>query len=194
MLQLAQDPDADALLDRDPLALLIGMLLDQQFPMEHAFAGPGRSRATARRHRLDARALAESDPEALVTMLTRPPAMHRYPAVDGRPGAGAAPRCSSTSTTATPRGSGATSRTAPSLLRRINALPGFGDAEGADLPRAARQAARRDPAGLAGGRRASTARRASHRSIADVVDGASLVQVREFKQAAKAKKKAAATT
>ncbi len=80
MLQLAQDPDADALLDRDPLALLIGMLLDQQFPMERAFAGPA---GLARRlgvDRLDARALAEYDPEALAALFTGPPALHRYPA------------------------------------------------------------------------------------------------------------------
>ena len=39
-LTLAQDPDADAVLSANPLALLIGMQLDQQFPMERAFAGP----------------------------------------------------------------------------------------------------------------------------------------------------------
>ena len=82
MLQLAQDPDADALLDRDPLALLIGMLLDQQFPMERAFAGPaGLARRLGVDH-LDARALAEYDPAALAAVFTGPPALHRHPSAE----------------------------------------------------------------------------------------------------------------
>ena len=48
-LQLSQDPDSDALLERDPLALLIGMLLDQQIPMEHAFWAPAELARQARR-------------------------------------------------------------------------------------------------------------------------------------------------
>ena len=72
VLQLAQDPDADALLDRDPLALLIGMLLDQQFPMERAFSGPAGLAQRLGPDHLDAHALAGYDPEALVAVFTGP--------------------------------------------------------------------------------------------------------------------------
>ena len=123
VLQLAQDPDADALLDRDPLALLIGMLLDQQFPMERAFAGPaGLARRLGVDH-LDARALAEHDPEALAAVFTGPPALHRYPR-RWPGGCRRWPRWSSTATTATPPRSGATSPTAPPSCAGSRRCPG----------------------------------------------------------------------
>src|SRR5512144_2854191 len=75
---LAQDPAADALLARDPLALLIGMLLDQQVPMERAFAGPQLLR-TRLGHDLDAHELATYDPERLTALFVGPPAIHRFP-------------------------------------------------------------------------------------------------------------------
>src|SRR3954467_13805738 len=78
-LTLTQDTAADELLSRDPLALLIGMLFDQQFPMERAFAGP---RLIAGRLGVappDAAALAAADPEQLTTVFRGPPAVHRYP-------------------------------------------------------------------------------------------------------------------
>src|SRR5260221_8822967 len=82
-LALAQDADADKLLATDPLALLIGMVLDQQVPLEWAFLGPytlsqrlGRS--------LDVRALADLDEETLVTVFCDRPALHRYPAAMAR--------------------------------------------------------------------------------------------------------------
>jgi uncharacterized HhH-GPD family protein len=84
-LFLAQNPDADALLDRDPLALLVGMLLDQQIPMEKAFAGP---RVLAERmgvDRLDAAEIASYEPETFAKMFIGPPAIHRFPgAMAGR--------------------------------------------------------------------------------------------------------------
>src|SRR3712207_4743973 len=77
-LHLSQDPDADALLSRDPLALLLGMLLDQQIPMEKAFAGP---HVLAQRlgRDLDADEIAAYDPEALAELFARTPAIHRFP-------------------------------------------------------------------------------------------------------------------
>ena len=77
-LMLSQDAPADALLDRDPLALLIGMLLDQQVPMERAFAAPYELQRRLG-HDLDAHELANYDPQALVDIFARPPALHRYP-------------------------------------------------------------------------------------------------------------------
>jgi uncharacterized HhH-GPD family protein len=179
VLQLAQDPDADALLDRDPLALLIGMLLDQQFPMERAFAGPA---GLARRlgvDRLDARALAEYDPEALAAVFTGPPALHRYPAA-------MAGRVQALAALLVDRYDGDAAglwRDVPdgaTLLRRIFVAL-LGKQRGVTPP------GWREAAGAYGDD-------GSFRSVADVVDGASLVRVREFKQAAKAQKKAAATT
>src|SRR3712207_144594 len=77
-ITLAQDPDADALLSRDPLALLIGMVLDQQIPLEKAFSSP--YLLTQRLgHDLDAREIAEYDPEALAAIFATPPALHRFP-------------------------------------------------------------------------------------------------------------------
>jgi uncharacterized HhH-GPD family protein len=77
-LAITGDPDADRLLNEDPLALLIGMLLDQQVPMEWAFVGP--YRLVERLGSLDAAAIAASDPEELVAVFCAKPALHRYPA------------------------------------------------------------------------------------------------------------------
>lgn len=77
-LHLSQQPEADALLDRDPLALLIGMVLDQQIPLEKAFAGPWELTRRLGRD-LDARELATVDPEALAAIFAQRPALHRFP-------------------------------------------------------------------------------------------------------------------
>jgi len=74
---LTQDPQANALLETDPLALLVGMLLDQQVPMEKAFGGP--QVIKERFGRFDARAIAEADPEAFAALCSKPPAIHRFP-------------------------------------------------------------------------------------------------------------------
>ena len=75
---LAQDPAADALLDSDPLALLTGMLLDQQVPMEKAFRGPYDIRQRLG-HDLDAGEIAAMDPERLTELFSARPAIHRFP-------------------------------------------------------------------------------------------------------------------
>jgi uncharacterized HhH-GPD family protein len=77
-LPLTGDPQADALLEADPLALLIGMLLDQQVPMEKAFRGPYDLKARLD-GRLDAAEIASMDGEELATVFRGPPALHRYP-------------------------------------------------------------------------------------------------------------------
>ena len=76
-LHLSQDPDADALLGRDPLALLLGMLLDQQIPMEKAFRGP--AVLEERLGGLDAAAIADMPAEAFAAVMAQPPAVHRFP-------------------------------------------------------------------------------------------------------------------
>ncbi|MEU3908348.1 HhH-GPD-type base excision DNA repair protein [Streptomyces goshikiensis] len=78
-MRLAQQPEADALLARSPLAALVGMLLDQQVPMEWAFSGPYTIAERLGADDLDAHAIAAYDPEAFAALLSRKPAVHRYP-------------------------------------------------------------------------------------------------------------------
>jgi uncharacterized HhH-GPD family protein len=77
-LPVTGDPEADKLLVDDPLALMIGMLLDQQVPMEWAFSGPLRLKQRLG-GRLDAAEIAALDPAALEHAFKGPPALHRYP-------------------------------------------------------------------------------------------------------------------
>src|SRR3954466_7219867 len=76
-LRIAQDPHADQVLDEHPLALLTGMLLDQQFPMERAFAGP--AKILDRFGTLDPAEIAAADPEKFAALCAIPPAVHRFP-------------------------------------------------------------------------------------------------------------------
>jgi uncharacterized HhH-GPD family protein len=78
-LHLAQDPEADELLGRSPLAALVGMLLDQQIPMEWAFKGPRTLADRLGADDLDAHEIAAQDPEAFAALLSEKPAVHRYP-------------------------------------------------------------------------------------------------------------------
>lgn len=78
-LHLAQDPEADELLGRSPLAALVGMLLDQQVPMEWAFKGPRTIADRLGADDLDAHDIAAQDPEAFSALLSEKPAVHRYP-------------------------------------------------------------------------------------------------------------------
>jgi uncharacterized HhH-GPD family protein len=182
-LRLAQDPEADELLARDPLALLIGMLLDQQFPMERAFASPWLLAQRLGVSRLDPAAIAAHDPEAFAKLMAGPPALHRYPAA-------MAGRVQTICGLVAERYGGdaaALWRTAESgteLLRRFEALPGFGKQKARILvallgkqlgvqPPGWREAA--GPYGEEG----------SLRSVADVTGADSLAAVRAAKQAAK---------
>ena len=76
-LPVTGNPDADRLLVEDPLALLLGMLLDQQVPMEWAFTGPHTLRQ--RLGHLDAGRIAAMDVEAFVDVCREKPAIHRFP-------------------------------------------------------------------------------------------------------------------
>src|ERR1700684_2680416 len=77
-IHLSGEPEADRLLSKDPLALLIGMVLDQQVPLEWAFAGPAELRRRLG-HDLDAKEIAAMDPEVLAATFSARPALHRYP-------------------------------------------------------------------------------------------------------------------
>jgi uncharacterized HhH-GPD family protein len=186
-LCIAQDAAADELLGRDPLALLIGMLLDQQFPMERAFAAPRLLADRLGVEALSAADLATADPEELVRVFQGPPALHRYPGsmagrtqdlcrlllerYDGRP-----------------ENLWADAPDGATLLRRLGELPGFGAQKSMIFlallgkqygvtPPGWREAA--GNYGLEG----------SRRSVADINGPESLAEVRAFKQEQKAAKK-----
>src|SRR3954465_14873371 len=180
---LAQQPGADALLDANPLALLLGMLFDQQFPMERAFAGPHLLSSRLGQD-LDARQLADADPEQLAALFTGPPAVHRYP------------QSMAQRTQALCRylvehydgdvtGIWRDAADGRELLGRLNALPGFGKQKAQIfLALLGKQLGVQPPgwAEAAGG----YGETGVHKSVADVVDADSLVAVRAHKQEAKA--------
>lgn len=189
VLQLSQNQDADALLDRDPLALLIGMLLDQQIPMEHAFWAPAELARRLGRDHLDAHMIAGHDPEALVALFATPRALHRYPkAMAGRVQALCAVLVETYDGDVTLVWRDAVD--GKELYSRLVALPGFGPQKAQIFTallgkqRGVTPPGWREAAGSYG-------EDGVHKSVADVVDPASLAKVREFKQAAKAAAKAA---
>lgn len=182
-LHITGDDAADALLSTDPLALLLGMLLDQQVAMETAFAGPAKLRE--RLGHLDAARIADHDPDDLAALSARPPAVHRFP---GSMAARIRTLCGVVATEWDGDAAAIWTRDAPdgaTVLRRLRALPGFGEQKARiflallgkqyGLEAAGwREAA--GPYGEAG----------SFRSVADIVDADSLARVRAAKKAAKA--------
>ncbi|MGW6024380.1 HhH-GPD-type base excision DNA repair protein [Streptomyces sp. NPDC055099] len=190
-LHLAQEPEADELLGRSPLAALVGMLLDQQVPMEWAFAGPHTIARRLNADDLDAHEIAAYDPEEFAALLSAKPAVHRYPGsmakriqqlcaylvehYGGDPAAlweGAA--------------------SGKDLLARLNDLPGFGKQKsqiflallGKQL--GVRPEGWREAAGAYGEPDA-------YRSVADITGPESLRRVRAHKQQLKAEAKAKAS-
>jgi len=188
-LCLAQDPEADALLTRDPLALLIGMVLDQQIPLEWAFKGP--MHLTQRLGRgLDAADIAARDPEQLAAAFAQQPALHRFPgSMAGR--VQELCRVIADDYGNDPTRIWSQAADGKDLLKRIQALPGFG-AQKAKIFLAllgkqlgVRPSGWREAAGEFGEAKA-------YRSVADITDAKSLAKVRDYKKAMKAEKKAAA--
>ena len=179
-IQIAQDEAADKVLSEEPFALLTGMLLDQQFPMERAFAGPQKIAERLGVDRLDPTAIAALDSEEFSALCATPPAVHRYPgSMAGRIQALARTVLDEYGGDTASLWTGADS--GAELLRRLRALPGFGEAKARIFvallgkQRGVRPAGWEDAAG-------SYAETGSFRSVADVVDPASLAQVRAFKQ------------
>jgi uncharacterized HhH-GPD family protein len=186
-LCLAQDPEADQLLADDPLALLIGMVLDQQVPFETAFAGP--KKIADRMGEFDAAEIADYDPDKFAALCSEKPAIHRFPGsmakriqtlaqiiVDRYDGDAAG-----VWTAGEPDGA--------ELLKRLKGLPGFGEQKAqiflallgkqySVTPKGWRAAA--GEFGKAG----------THVSVADIADAGSLEKVRSYKKQMKAAKKA----
>jgi uncharacterized HhH-GPD family protein len=180
-------PEANALLNRSPLALLMAMLLDQQVPLERAFSAPA---DLARRlgHDPEAEELADYDPDALVAIFSERPALHRFPkAMAARVQALCRVLVETYDGDAERVWAGA--RTGPELLKRLGALPGFGEQKAKifvallDKRLDVRPEGWREAAGHYG-------EETAHRSVADIVDEVSLGKVRGFKQQMKAAAKA----
>jgi uncharacterized HhH-GPD family protein len=188
-LRLAQDPPADELLGRSPLAALVGMLLDQQVPMEWAFKGPRTIADRMGAEDLDAHDIAAYDPEAFAALLSEKPAVHRYPgSMAGR----IQQLCQYLVEHYDGDAEGVWRDVADGgeLLKRLKELPGFG-AQKAQIFLAllgkqlgVRPEGWREAAGAYG-------EEGSHRSVADITGPDSLVKVRAHKQEMKAAAKAA---
>lgn len=182
-VNITGDSEADQLLSDDPLALLVGMLLDQQVAMETAFAGPAKIKG--RLGAFDAAAIADHDADGFVELCRTPPAVHRYPG-------NMAGRIQSLCRTVVDEWDGDASAIwtrgepdGPEVLRRLKGLPGFGDQKAKIF------------LALLGKRYGFTGQgwqesagaygeEGSFRSVADIVDPESLAKVRETKRAAKA--------
>ena len=188
-LYLSGDEAADQLLSTDPLSLVIGMVLDQQIPLERAFHSPFDLQERLGR-RLDAAALASMDPEALAAVFGERPALHRFPksmagrvqdlcrlVVDSYDGDAAAIWTSAAD--------------GRELLANVKALPGFGEQKARIfVALLGKQLGVRPP----GWEKAASpfGDTGSFRSVADIDSPEALAKVRQYKQKMKAKAKAQA--
>jgi uncharacterized HhH-GPD family protein len=186
-LTITSDPDADELLSKDPTALLIGMLLDQQVPMETAFAGPWKIQQ--RVGTLQPGSVADLDPDVLEAAFRQTPAVHRYPGA-------MAGRVQSLCRVVQQEWDGDAARIwtqgdpdGAEVLRRLRGLPGFGEQKAKIfLALLGKQYGYRG----AGWQEASApyGEPGSHLSVADITGPESLAAVREHKRAMKAAAKA----
>jgi uncharacterized HhH-GPD family protein len=187
-LHITGDADADRLLSTDPLALLVGMLLDQQVPMETAFAGP--LKISDRLGSFDAATIAREEPEAFAALFKTSPAVHRFPgSMAGR----VQGLCAAIVDDWDGDAEAIWTRDAPDgpeILKRLLALPGFGEQKAKIFLALLGKQYGLDAADW---RKASApyGEDGSLRSVADIVDPESLAQVRAAKQAAKAAAKRA---
>jgi uncharacterized HhH-GPD family protein len=182
------DAEANALLDRDPLAVVVGLTLDQQITMEKAFTSPW---VLVQRlgHEPTAAELADFEPDELMAIFAKPPALHRFPKA-------MAARVQEVCRVLVDQYDGDAAglwRDVPDgaeLYRRIFALPGFGKQKAQILVALLGKQCGVQPAGwreAAGGYGAES----SYKSVADIVDGESLARVRAHKKQVKAEARAA---
>ena len=189
-LHLSQEPEADALLSKNPFALLVGMVLDQQVPLEWAFASPLELQRRLGKA-LDPKRIAQMDPEALASAFSSRPALHRYPG-------SMATRVQEMAMLVVERyrakpeeiWNGATS--GDDLLRRVKELPGFGEQKAKIFVALLGKQLGVRPVGWESVS-SPFSDPGSFRSVADITDVESLNNVRAFKQAMKAANKAKAS-
>jgi uncharacterized HhH-GPD family protein len=184
-IQITGDPHADEVLSASPFALLVGMMLDQQYPMEHAFRGP--AKVLDRLGSIEPAVIAAADPEEFRALCSIPPAIHRFPG-------SMAARLQELARLVEERYDGHTERlwteaaSGAELLKRVMELPGFGKQKAQIFTALlAKQLGVRPPGWeQAVGDYALD----GYRSVADVVDPSSLQKVRAYKQEKKAAAKA----
>ena len=181
-LKITGEPAADKVLSEDPFALLSGMLLDQQFPMERAFAGP--AKILERFGSLAPGDIAAAEPEAFAALCSTPPAVHRFPGA-------MATRIQALASHVVAEYDGRTERlwteadSGKELLRRLQALPGFGRQKAQIFIALLGKQLGVQPAGWAEAA-GDYAEPGAFRSVADVVDTTSLEKVRSYKKQQKA--------
>ena len=180
-IHITGDDRADQVLTDSPFALLLGMLLDQQFPMERAFAGP--AKVLERFGTLDPADIAAAEPESFASMCAEPPAVHRFPG-------SMAARIQTLAQIVVDEYGGRAERIwteAPDgreLLRRMTALPGFGKQKSQIFVALLAKQVGVRPEGWE--TVVGDYSKDGYRSVADVVDPASLEKVRAYKKEKKA--------
>lgn len=188
-LALTGDPEADELVNTDPLALLIGMVLDQQIPLEHAFHSP-LDLKNRMGGALDVAAIADADPEELAALFARPPALHRFPA-------SMAKRVQDMCAHVREHHGGQADRvwtdatTGAELFANVKALPGFGDQKAKIFVALLGKRLGVQPTGWAEAA-GEYGEPGSFRSVADIDSPVALTQVRTYKKQMKAAAKAGA--
>jgi uncharacterized HhH-GPD family protein len=180
MVTIAQDPDADEVLAGSPFALLAGMLLDQQYPMEHAFRGP--HKILQRFGTIDPAAIAAADPDEFAALCSTPPAIHRY-------GKSMAGRVQQLARVIVDEYDGDAARvwteakSGADLMKRLTSLPGYGEQKAKIFTALLAKQFEVKPRGWT--KVVGDYGKKGFRSVADVVDAESLAKVREFKKAQK---------
>src|SRR6478672_12342458 len=186
-IHITGDDAADQVLTDDPFALLAGMMLDQQYPMEHAFRGP--AKVLERFGTLEPARIAAADPEEFAALCSTPPAIHRFPG-------SMAARLQALAVLVEEKYDGRTERlwteaaTGKELLARVMALPGFGKQKAQIFVALLAKQLDVRPEGWE--QAVGDYALEGYRSVADVVDAESLQKVRAYKQEMKAAAKAAA--
>jgi uncharacterized HhH-GPD family protein len=183
-LYITGDADADGLLNRDGFALLVGMLLDQQVPMEWAFRGPATLKE--RLAHLDPVKIAAMPEDDFVAVACEKPAIHRFPANMAR-------RIHVLATVITERYKGDARnvwkgvKTGDELYRRLRELPGYGEEKSRIFLALLAKRMGVRPTGWE--QAAGAFADATPRSVADIDGPVALDQVRTWKKAQKAAKK-----
>jgi uncharacterized HhH-GPD family protein len=184
---IAQDPAADDVLSSDPFAVVVGMMLDQQYGMEHAFRGA--YKVLSRFGTLDPATIASADPDYFRQICSTPPAIHRYPgSMSTRLQELAAHVVTTYDGDVTRLWTGAD--TGAELFKRVQQLPGFGKQKAQIFVALLAKQLGVRPEGW--DKAAGDYALEGYRSVADVTDAESLQKVREYKQQKKAAAKAAA--
>jgi uncharacterized HhH-GPD family protein len=188
VLHLSGDPEADQLISEDPLALLVGFVLDQQIPLEKAFSSPLvlRDRLGGK---LDAATIADMAPDGLAAIFSKPPALHRFP-VSNSERVQQLCRLIVQEYGGSAEGIWATAASGAELLRRVRALPGFGDQKAKIFVAFLGKQLAVRPQGWEDASR-PFGDQETHFSVADITGPESLARVRAHKAEMKAAAKAA---